>query len=52
VRGSVTDVFIPRWFAANLPAMHVPLVALATYLHATNLVVADKATELSTADLP
>ena len=22
--GSVTDIFLPRWFAHNLPAIHVP----------------------------
>lgn len=32
-RGSVTDIFLPRWFARNLPAIHVPLVVLATLLH-------------------
>jgi len=30
---SVTDIFLPRWFAANLPAIHVPLIALAFWLH-------------------
>lgn len=35
--GSVTDVYLPRWFAHNLPAIHVPLIALAGYLHARNL---------------
>lgn len=36
-RGSVTDIYLPRWFARNLPAIHVPLIVLATYLHARNL---------------
>jgi hypothetical protein len=36
-RGSVTDVYLPRWFARNLPAIHVPLIGLAVYLHARNL---------------
>jgi hypothetical protein len=35
--GSVTDIFLPRWFAHNLPAIHVPLIALAGYLHARTL---------------
>ena len=35
--GSVTDIYLPRWFAKNLPAIHVPLIALAAYLHARNL---------------
>jgi hypothetical protein len=36
-RGSVTDIYLPRWFAHNLPAIHVPLIALAGYLHTRNL---------------
>ena len=36
-RGSVTDIFLPAWFARNLPAIHVPLIGLAVYLHAKNL---------------
>jgi hypothetical protein len=36
-RGSVTDIFLPRWFAHNLPAIHVPLLVLATFLHVKNL---------------
>ncbi|MEV7098602.1 hypothetical protein AB0M80_37775 [Amycolatopsis sp. NPDC051045] len=36
-RGSVTDLFLPRWFARNLPAIHVPLLVLAVGLHARNL---------------
>jgi hypothetical protein len=24
-RASVTDVYLPRWFAHNLPAIHAPL---------------------------
>jgi hypothetical protein len=31
--GSVTDIYLPRWFAHNLPAIHVPLIALVGYLH-------------------
>ncbi len=31
--GSVTDIYLPRWFAHHLPAIHVPLIALASYLH-------------------
>lgn len=34
---SVTDIYLPRWFARNLPAIHVPLIGLAGYLHARNL---------------
>ena len=34
---SVTDIYLPRWFAHNLPAIHVPLIALAGYLHRRNL---------------
>lgn len=35
--GSVTDIFLPRWFARNLPAIHVPLILLAAFLHGRNL---------------
>jgi hypothetical protein len=35
--GSVTDIYLPKFFAANLPLIHVPLVALALYLHIRNL---------------
>ncbi len=36
-RGSVTDIFLPRWFAANLPVIHAPLVVLAACLHGRNV---------------
>ena len=36
-RGSVTDIYLPRWFAHNLPAIHVPLILLAGYLHGRTL---------------
>lgn len=36
-RGSITDIYLPAWFARNLPAIHVPLIALAMFLHARNL---------------
>ena len=36
-RGSVTDTFLPKWFARNLPVIHAPLLVLTTYLHARNL---------------
>ena len=35
--GSVTDIWLPRWFARNLPAIHVPLLAAAVYLNGRNL---------------
>lgn len=34
---SVTDIFLPRGFAHSLPAIHVPLILLAVYLHGRNL---------------
>jgi hypothetical protein len=34
--GSVTDIYLPGWLARNLPAIHVPLIALAMCLHARN----------------
>jgi len=36
-RGSVTDIYLPRWFAKSLPAIHVPLIALAAGLHWRNI---------------
>jgi len=35
--GSVTDLYLPRWFAHNLPAIHGPLLARITCLHVRNL---------------
>lgn len=35
--GSVTDIYLPRWFARNLPAIHVPFLVLAAFLHGRNL---------------
>ena len=35
-RGSVTDIYLPHWFAHNMPAIHTPLLVLMTYLHARN----------------
>jgi hypothetical protein len=35
--GSVTDIYLPAWLADNLPAIHVPLIGLATFLHVRNL---------------
>ena len=34
--GSVTDIYLPKWFARNLPAIHVPLILLAVFLHWRN----------------
>jgi hypothetical protein len=34
---SVTDIYLPRWFARNLPAIHVPLILLAALLHGKNI---------------
>ena len=36
-RGSVTDIYLPGWLARNLPAIHVPLILVAGYLHGRNL---------------
>jgi hypothetical protein len=36
-RGSVTDLYLPGWFARNLPAIHVPLMTFAAVLHVRNL---------------
>jgi len=35
--GSVTDIYLPSWFAGNLPAIHVPLLVLGAYLHGRNI---------------
>jgi hypothetical protein len=31
--GSVTELYLPKWFAHNLPAIHVPLLVLVVFLH-------------------
>ena len=36
-QASVTDTYLPDWFARNMPAIHVPLIALAAALHARNV---------------
>ncbi len=36
-RGSVSDIYLPRWFAHSLPGLHVPVIVLAAYLHVRNL---------------
>jgi hypothetical protein len=36
-RGAVTDIYLPRWFAHALPAMHVPIIAASAWLHARNI---------------
>jgi hypothetical protein len=35
--GSVTDLYLPAWFARNMPAIHVPLLLLAAVLYRLNL---------------
>jgi hypothetical protein len=35
--GSVTDIYLLGWLAHNLPAIHVPLIVLAVFLHGENL---------------
>ena len=37
VSGSVTDIYLPTWFARALPAIHVPLLVLIGCLHARTL---------------
>ena len=34
--GSVTDIFLPSWFARRLPAIHAPLLVLIAALHLRN----------------
>jgi hypothetical protein len=31
--GSVTDIYLPGWFARYLPAIHLPLLVLIGVLH-------------------
>jgi hypothetical protein len=31
--GSVTDIYLPGWFARNLPAIHLPLLAIIAWSH-------------------
>jgi hypothetical protein len=35
--GSVTELYLPKWFAHNMPAIHVPVLILTAYLHARNI---------------
>jgi len=36
-KGSVTDIFLPKWLAANIARIYDPLFFLALLLHARNL---------------
>ena len=36
-RGSVTDIYLPTWFAHRIPAIHAPLLIVMAYLHSRNL---------------
>ena len=36
-KGSVTDIFLPKWLASNVARIYTPLFALGLYLHARNL---------------
>ena len=35
--GSVTDIYLPTWFARSLPAVHLPLLVFIGWLHARTL---------------
>ena len=35
--GSGTDLCLPKWFAHNLPIIHVPLLVLVVILHGRNV---------------
>jgi hypothetical protein len=41
-RGGVTDIFLPTWFAHNLPAIHVPLLLLIMWLHGRAIIRAPR----------
>jgi hypothetical protein len=34
---SAADIYLPKWFAHNMPTIHTPLLVLMTYLLARNL---------------
>jgi hypothetical protein len=46
----VTDIYLPRWFAHNLPAIHTPLLVLMAYLHTRNLRRSRQTSRLGKAD--
>ena len=50
--GSVTDIYLPRWFARHLPAIHVPLLLIAGYLHGRNIRRHQKAGSISVEVIP
>ena len=33
----MTDIYLPKRFAQNIPAIHAPLLVLMVYLHGRNL---------------
>ena len=33
----VADIYLPKWFAHNMPTIHTPLLVFMTHLHAWNL---------------
>jgi hypothetical protein len=35
--GAVTDIYLPAWFARDLPAVHLPLLVLIGWLHGRTL---------------
>jgi len=35
--GAVTDIYLPKWLAANIANIYVPLLVVGMVLHATNL---------------
>lgn len=35
--GAVTDIYLPRWLAANIANIYTPLLAVGVGLHARNL---------------
>jgi hypothetical protein len=36
-RGSVTDIFLPKWLASNIARTYVPIFVAALILHGKNL---------------
>jgi hypothetical protein len=50
--GSVTDIYLPRWFARHLPTLHVPLLLIAASLHGRNIRRHQKAGSISVEVIP
>jgi hypothetical protein len=50
--GSVTDIYLPKCFARNMPAIHAPLLVLMIYLHARTWRRSRRTPEITIGDRP